>query len=322
MKSPRRQFILMAVVLTAGFVAPSAWSQAQRSINIVVPFNPGGPQDTVARIVAQQIGRAQSRSIVIENRPGAATTIGTEAVSHATPDGNTLLENGDVLLQTPYFRKVNYDPLTAFVPICSLARFLPIIVVGNESSYRTLGDLLEAARAKPGEVTFATFGPATAEQIAYEMLKRAANINMTFVPYPGYAPAVSALLGGHVTTALVDYSASSQQLAGGNLRALATLSRSRVDALPQVPTIAELGYKQIESEHWSGVFAPAKTPKETISRLAGWFAAAIQVPEVRARLLDQGFYPVGICGDDFSAIVRKEYEDFGRTIRELNIKPE
>jgi tripartite-type tricarboxylate transporter receptor subunit TctC len=252
MKRPRCQFLQMAAVLITISVAPSyAWSQTPRSIHLVVPFNPGGPQDTVARIVAEQVARAQSRSIVIENRPGAATTIGTEAVSHATPDGNTLLVNGDVLLQTPYFRKVNYDPLIAFVPICSLARFLPILAVQNESPYRTLADLLEAARAKPGDMT-------SAEQIAFEMLKRAANINMTFVPYPGYAPAINALLGGHVTTALVDYSASAQQLAGGKLRALATLSRSRVEALPQVPTMAELGYKEIESEHWSGVFAPQR----------------------------------------------------------------
>jgi len=299
-----------------------AWSQAPRSINIVVPFNPGGPQDTVARIVAEQVGRAQSRSIVIENRPGAATTIGNEAVAHATPDGNTLLVNGGVLFETPYFRRVNYDPLTDFVPICSLARFLPIIVVNNESPYRTLSDLLKGARAKPGDVTFATFGPASAEQIAFEMLKRAADVKMTFIPYPGYAPAVSLLLGGHVTSALVDYSASAQQLAGGKLRALATLARTRVEALPDVPTMAELGYKEIEYEAWSGLFAPAKTPKEAIFQLAGWFAAAIQVPEVRARLIGQGFYPAGICGEDLSALVRKEYEDFGRTIRELNFKIE
>jgi tripartite-type tricarboxylate transporter receptor subunit TctC len=322
--SHRKQFLYLAAgALTITLIAPlSGWSQAPRSINLVVPFNPGGPQDTVARIVGQQVARAQNRSIVIENRPGAATTIGTEAVSHATPDGSTLLENGDVLFQTPFFRKVGYDPLTAFLPICILARFLPIVVVNNESTYHTLADLLEAARAKPADLTFATFGPATAEQVSFEMLKRSANVNMTFVPYPGYAPAVAVLLGGHVTVALVDYSASAQQLASGQLRALATLSRSRITALPQVPTIAELGYKGIQSEHWSGVFAPAKTPKETISQLVTWFEAAIQNAEIRARLAEQGFEPVGICGDEAKLMMSKEFEDFGRIMGELNLRPE
>jgi tripartite-type tricarboxylate transporter receptor subunit TctC len=301
-----------------------ARSQTSRSINIVVPFNPGGPQDTVARILAEQVGRAQGRTIVVENRPGAATAIGSEAVARAEPDGNTLLINGGrgALIYNPNVRKVNYDPLTSFEPICYLARFPTIIVVNGTSPYRTLTELLDDARARPGVLTFASFGPATAEQIVFETLKRASNVNMTFVPYPGYAPAVSVLLGEHVTSVLADYSASAQQLAAGKLRPLVTLSRTRIEALPDVPTMAEVGYKDIEYEAWSGLFAPAKTPKETISQLAGWFTAAIKVPALRERLLGQGFYPVGMCGADFSALIRKEYEEFTRASRELNFKAE
>jgi tripartite-type tricarboxylate transporter receptor subunit TctC len=323
----RRLFNCGIAATTIALVALScdgAWSQTSRSINIVVPFNPGGPQDTVARMLAEQVGRAQGRTIIIENRPGAATAIGTEAVARAEPDGNTLLINGGrgALIYTPNVRKVNYDPLTSFEPICYLARFPTIIVVNSTSPYRTLGDLLDDARAKPGALTLASFGPATAEQIVFETLKRASNVNMTFVPYPGYAPAVSVLLGEHVTSVLADYSASAQQLASGKLRALVTLSRTRIEALPDVPTMAELGYKDIEYEAWSGLFAPAKTPRETVSRLAGWFTAAIKMPELRERLVGQGFYPVGMCGADFSALIRKEYEEFGRASRELNFKAE
>jgi tripartite-type tricarboxylate transporter receptor subunit TctC len=259
-----------------------------------------------------------NRTIVIENRPGALAAIGSGAVSRAEPDGNTLLINGAAFLQTPHIRKVNYDALTSFEPICNLARFPTVILVNSASPYRALSDLLDAARARPGDL----IGPATAEQIAFEMLKRAANVNMTFVPYPGYAPAVSVLLGDHVTSVLADYSASAQQLAAGKLRALATLSRTRIEALPDVPTMAELGYKDIELDFWSGLFAPAKTPKETIAHLAGWFAAAIQMPDVRARLVGQGFYPVGICGSEFRTLVCKQYDEYGRAIRELNFKVE
>jgi tripartite-type tricarboxylate transporter receptor subunit TctC len=302
----------------------SARSQTSRSINIVVPFNPGGPQDTVARLLADQVGRAQGRTIVVENRPGASTGIGTEAVARAEPDGNTLLINGGKggLIFTPNVRKPNYDPLTSFEPICELARFPTIILVNSASTYHTLGDLLDAARAKPGALTLASFGPATAEQIVFDTLKRAADVNMTFVPYPGYAPAVSVLLGDHVTSVLADYSASAQQLAAGKLRALVTLSRTRIRALPDVPTMAESGYKDIEYEAWSGLFAPAKTSREAVAQLASWFSTALQVPAVRDRLVGQGFYPVGMCGADFSAVVRKEHEEYTRASRELNFKAE
>jgi tripartite-type tricarboxylate transporter receptor subunit TctC len=311
---------MVAALAVGTLTGNCAWSQTSRPITLVVPFNPGGPQDTVARLLAEQVSRMQGRTIVIENRPGASTAIGSESVSRAQPDGTSLLINGLPLLHTPYMRKVNYDPLTSFEPICSLARFPPVLLVSSASPYRTLADLLDAARAKPGNLTFASFGPATAEQVMFEMLKREANVNMTFVPYPGYAPAVSVLLGEHVTSVLADYSTAAQQLAAGKLRAVATFSPTRIDALPDVPTMAELGYTGIELDPWSGLFAPVNTPKETVTQLASWFGAAVQVPEVKAKLAGQGFYPAGVCGADFSALVHKQYADYGRAIRELNFK--
>lgn len=299
-----------------------ALSQVSKSITIVVPFAAGGPQDTVARLVAEQISKSRGQSLLIENRPGASSTIGTEAVARAAADGNTLLVNGVPFLQTPYLRKVSYDPLTNFEPICILARFPIILLVNEAAPYRTFSDFLTAARAKPGELALASFGPLTAEQIAVELLKRRANINMTFVPYPGYAPAVSGLLGGHVTSAIADYSASAQHLVAGKLRALATLSPARIQPLPGVPTMAELGYPGIELDLWSGLFAPANTPKDVLSRLTDWFTAAVQTPELSTKLISQGFYPVGVCGADFKALTQRQYEDYGRVIREIDLKPE
>jgi tripartite-type tricarboxylate transporter receptor subunit TctC len=145
---------------------------------------------------------------------------------------------------------------------------------------------------------------------------------MTFVPYPGGAAAVNALAGGHVTTALATYSTASGPLSAGQLRALASLSRTRIEALPDVPTAAESGYKDYEMDYWVGMLAPAKTPKEKVSQLAGWFTAALQAPELRAKLVPLGLHSVGVCGADFAALLQKQYDDFGRIIREANIKAE
>jgi tripartite-type tricarboxylate transporter receptor subunit TctC len=298
----------------------ASWSQTARTIKIVVLYAAGGGTDVLARLLAEQIGRAQGPTIVIENRAGAGGVIGAEAVSRAAPDGNTLLIMGPELVINPHLRKVNYDPLNSFEPICYLVRTPPLIVVNSASAYRTLADLLNAARARPGELTLASDGPGTAHHIEFETLKRAADANITFVPYSGVAPAVNALLGEHVTSMIANYPGVMEQVKVGTLRALATTLRTRIDLLPDVPTVAESGYKGYESEIWLGVVAPAKTPKQTISQLTDWFTAAMEVPEVRAKLAVLGFFPVGMCGADFGAFVRKQYDEYGRVIREAKIR--
>ena len=287
---------------------------------MVVAVQPGGSSDFLARVLGEEIGRARRLTVVIENRPGAGQIIATEAVSRAAPDGNTLLITSPTSIINPRLRKVNYDPVTSFEPICHLVNAPTVIAVNSATPYRTLADLLDAARAKPGNLTFA--GTVGVFYIAIEMLKRAANLNMTFVPYPGGAPSVTALLGEHVTSVFTDYPTLAEQLKAGKLRALATGSRTRSEALPDVPTVAEFGYKDYDVEQWLGVSAPAKTPKEIVSQLVGWFTAALQVPQVKAKLVIQGLYPVGICGADFGAFYRKQYDDYGRAIREANIKAE
>jgi tripartite-type tricarboxylate transporter receptor subunit TctC len=327
MKIPRRQFLHLAgvaaavAVLSVTLSGHGAWSQTSRTIKIVVPFAPGGATDTLARLLAEQISRAQGLTMAVGDRPGAGSVIGTEAVSRATPDGNTVLMIANSFVVNPNLKKLNYDPLISFEPICYLVGSPNVIVVNSASPYRTLSDLLSAARMKPGELTLASNGPATSQHIAFEMLKRAANVNMTFVPYSGNPPALNALLGEHVTSVLADYALVAEQLNAGKLRALATTARTRIEPLPDVPTVAE-GYTGYEVEVWNGLVAPAKTAKERVSQLAGWFTAAMQVPEVKAKLVVQGLYPVGICGVEFGAFLRKQYDDYGRVIREANIKAE
>jgi len=310
--------VSIALVAVSG---DHAYSQS-RTIRLIDPDPPGGLADLLARILAEEISRARWATIVVENRPGAASAIGTEAVARAAPDGATLLLNATPFVINPLLRKLNYDPLTSFTPICYLVNSPTVIAVNGAAPYRTLGDLIGAARAKPGELTLASIGPGTATHIAFEMLRSAAKVDMTFVPYPGTAPAVTALLGGHVTSYFGIYSVVSEQLKAGSLRALATAAPARIELLPHVPTVAEQGFPGYEVDIWFGVVAPAKTPQATVTQLASWFTAAMQAPDVRAKLVVQGMLPVATCGEPFGAHIRKQYEDFGRVIREANIKAE
>ena len=326
MKLPRRKFLQFVeaaaaavLVILTGHVA---WSQKTRAIKIVVPTAPGGTLDLVARLLGEQIGKAQGQTMVVEDRPGAGNVIGTEAVARAAPDGNTLLFNATDFVIHSHMRKVNYDPLTSFESICHLVNLPTVLVVNRVSPYHMLADLLNAARAMPGALTLAGFGPGSLYQIGFEILKRAANVDMTFVPYPGGPPVLNALLGEYVTSAIIGYSAVAEQLKAGKLRVLATASQTRIEPLSDVPTVAESGYKDYEINMWYGVVAPAKTPAERISQLASWFATAMKVPEVKAKFALQGLYPVGICGADFGALIRKQYDEYGRVIREANIKAE
>jgi tripartite-type tricarboxylate transporter receptor subunit TctC len=331
MKLLRRQFPRLAAraaalsvisMIAFALSGHGGWAQTARAIKIVVPLPPGGPADTLARLLVEQIGLAHGPTMWIENRPGASTVIGTEAVARAPPDGNTLLITAPAFLTTAHLRKLDYHPLTSFEPVCYLVNSPLLILVNSASPYRTLTDLINAARAKPGELTLAGTGPGSSTQIAFEMLKGAAKADIIFVPYPGDAPALTALLGGHVASAWVNYQVAAEHVRAGKLRALATPSRTRTDALPEVPTVAESGYQDVEVEFWNGLFAPAMTPKETVSQLAGWFTAALQAPELRAKLVARGFVPVGKCGADFTVLIRRQYDEFGRVIREANIKAE
>jgi len=310
---------LSALAIISAF-ASSAAAQETRSIRLILPFPPGGPADAMARIVAQHIGEGGGPPMVVESHPGAATEIGTAYVAHATPDGYTLgiISNSFVVL--PNVRKLSYDPLTDFTPICLLASFPPLIVVDTDSPYRTLGDFIAAAHAKPGTLTLGTIGPSTSSQLAFEMLKQAAKADITFVPFPGYTPAIQALLSHSVTAALADLSTLQGQLQTGKLRALATTSPARISLLPNVPTVIEAGYKEVSADFFGGVVAPAKTPKPMIDKLTGWFSAAIKDPKVEAKFKALGFFPGGACGGAYDTILRRDNNDYRRIIAEAHLK--
>lgn len=312
---------LIALSLALQFCAQAKAVDLPHVIKIVVPLPPGGAGDIVARLLAAEMSQANS-SLVIENRPGAGSIIGTQAVARAAPDGATLLINAPYLLIAPQVKKVAFDPLTSFEPVCYLVSSPGIIVVNASSPYRTLGDLLKAAKEKPGEITIASAGPATPQHLGIEQLKRLANVNLTYVPYPGGAPAITALLGSHITALLAEYAPLSDHIKAGTLRALATTSRSRIDALPDLPTVAEFGFKDFEVDLWWSVFAPANTAKDIVAALGRKFSAAVQAPQIKAKLTAQGFVPVADCGSGFRTLLRRQYDAYSRIIREAKIQTE
>ncbi len=279
-RNPGTVAALAFILLTLS--GATAWPQGGQTIRLILPFPPGGPADAMARLVAEQVGAAGGPTMVVESHPGAGTEIGTEYVFRSDPDGNTLgiISNSFVVL--PLIRKLNYDPFTDFAPICELASFPPLIVVNADSPYHTLADFINAAHARPGVLTLGTIGPATSTQLAFEMLKYKAKANITFVPFTGYTPAVQALLGKQITSAIADFSTLQGQIQTGKLRALATTARTRIASLPNVPTVAESAY-DVKQEFFGGVVAPAKTPKETIAKLTDLFKAALQAPTIKAK---------------------------------------
>ena len=299
-----------------------ASAQTSRTIKLVVPFAAGGGADILARIVGEQMGRAQGMTVIVENRPGAGTVIGTEAVARAEPDGSILLIGGNSFVINPNLRKVNYDPLASFEPVCLLSRQPNGIAVNSTSTYRTVADLINAARANPDKLTMGFNGPATSQHIGFEMFRRVAKVNMIPVPFAGAAPAVNSLMGGHVTSLFVSYAAATAQVQANKLRMLAVASRERIETLPELPTITEAGFGEVDEESWFGVVAPAKTSPERLSQLATLFSAALKAPEVKSKLAAQELYPVGTCGAEFGAYLRKQSNEYGRIIREANIKGE
>jgi tripartite-type tricarboxylate transporter receptor subunit TctC len=296
-----------------------AWSQT-RTIRIVVPFPAGGSADILARLLGEHIAKNQKQSVMIENRPGGGASIAYEAVARATPDGNTLVINGNSLVINPHLRQVSYDPITSFEPVCYLLSSPQVFVVRADSPYKTLAELVAGTKAHAGTLVFATVGPATTQHIGFEQFRQMSKIDVTYVPYPGGAPAMTALLGGHVQAVLTNYSEAVEQIHSGKVRALASASLKRIPPLPDVPTVHELGYKGYNVEVWFGVMAPAKTSREATAQLASWFQAALKAPELTPRLLKLGLYPVGTCLDDFAKHIRSQYDDYGRIIREAGIK--
>jgi tripartite-type tricarboxylate transporter receptor subunit TctC len=329
-KTSHSSFAALAAVVMLALSNQQVTAQAPtgKITRIVVPNPPGGPADILARLLADQIGRAQGPAMVIENRPGASSDIGTEIVARATPDGGTLLITNNNLVITKHIRpSLAFDPMTSFVPLCMLVKVPVVVVVNSVSPFGSLSDLLGAARARPGTLTVGAFGPASSPHIVEESFKRIAQVDWTYVPFSGDAPAVTALLGDHVTALVAAYSGVMEQVRSGRFRVLVTTGGERIPALPDVPTLGEYGvstpaasgFRDFDVSAWLGALAPAGTPQDVVTHLIALFMSALQAPELKAKLLSQGLYTDSTCGSAFAARLRNEFDYYGRIIREANI---
>jgi tripartite-type tricarboxylate transporter receptor subunit TctC len=306
-----------AFILITSVGGDSAWSQSTRTIKIVVTFPAKSGGDMLTRVIADQIGRQHGVNFVVENVDALK---GTEAVSRSAPDGNTLLVLNNNFTANPKLQKPPYDPLTSFIPICNLASGPVLIVVDAASPYRTLGDLLAGARDNPGQIVVAgTQGP---PQIAIELIKRATKVDMAYMVTTGGSAPMDALTSHRATAAVQLYINARDQLTTNKVRALAITSRDRKEILPDVPTVAESGLPGYAAEYWDGIYAPAGTPVDIVAQLAGWFGVAAATPETKATLTAQTYSPVGVCGAEFVTFIHKELEEYGRIVREANIKAE
>ena len=315
-----RRAALLCVVVVAALSGSVGGAFAQtRTVKLIVPYPPASGPDILSRLMAEQIGRSQSTTVVVENRPGGGTVIGTEAAARAAPDGTTVLLVANSFVVNPALKPQSYDVSGSFDPVCYLASTPMVLVVLASSPYKKLDDLLGAAREKPGALQMAA-APNSSLHVAYEVLKRSAKIDMTFVPFAGTAPAINSLMGGHVTAVFADYPTVVGHLKSGTLRALLTASPKRVPDLPDTPTFVQAGHVKHEADIFYGIVTPAKTPADGLKHLQDTFAAAIKAPDVQPKLALQGLFPVGLCGAPFGDYMRKMLSEYTRIAKEAGMK--
>lgn len=315
-----RATIVSAACLAAAMLALGIAGASAQTRRIIVPYTPGSGPDILARLMAEQIGAQNGPNMVVENRPGGGMVIGTEVAARAEPDGNTLLLVANAFVVNAALKRGNYDIAKSFDPVCQLAATPMVVVVQGSSPYKTIRELVDAAKQKPGQLSFASGGPATSLHIAIEVLRRATGIDVNYVPYGGSLPAINALMGGHVQAVVADYPTIVAQLQAGVLRGLATTAAKRVDALPNVPTLSESGITQYEDSIFYGVVAPAGMPAGTLKDLSGVLVTALKAPALQPRLAQQGLSPVGTCGAPFGAFLRTTVERYERVIKDANIR--
>src|SRR5438477_2284523 len=270
------------VVLSAISFDKASAGYPERIIKIVVPFAPGGGTDVIARTLAQEMARDLGQSVIIENKPGAGTIIGTQAVATSEPDGYTLLMGTFANAVNPnLYAKLAYDQHRDLAAVALVARSFNIVVVNPNSGIRSIADLIAAARSEPDKLSYGTFGTGTSAHLAGEFFKHMAKVNLTTVPYKGAAPAITDLIGGQIQVMFTTVASAASLIEGGQLRALAVTSAERSPAFPQLPTVSEAGVPGYDAEAWYGLFVPARTPADIIARLNRSAATAVQAEPFR-----------------------------------------
>jgi tripartite-type tricarboxylate transporter receptor subunit TctC len=322
-----RRFVSLLGAMLLGVTALGAAEAQQnypvRPIRLVVPSSPGGGTDITARIIAPRLSEYLGQQIVIENRAGAGTMIGGEVVARAAPDGYTLLMGISTLAINPaMYRKVPYDALTGFVPISQVVALPNMLVTHPSLPVKSVKELVSFARARPGQINFASAGVGTSPHLSMELFLSMAGVKMVHVPYKGSGQGVIDLLAGHVSVMTPSILTALGYARASRLRALGVTSAKRASGAPDVPTIAEAGVPGYEAVQWFGVLGPAGTPPAIVTRLHKEIVRTIRAPEISQKLVSDGADPVGSSPEEFAAFLRSETTKWARVAQEVGIKPE
>jgi tripartite-type tricarboxylate transporter receptor subunit TctC len=311
----------VASLLAAPFLTRA---QGAKPVRIVVPFTPGGSTDILARALAPKLSLALGQNVFVDNKPGAGGSLGAGEVAKAEPDGHTLLMGhiGTLGVNPSLYPKLGYDAVKSFAPVAYVARVPNVLVVNAASPFKTLKDLIDAARARPGQLTYSSGGNGSAAHITFESLKLRARIFVSHIPYRGTAPSITDVIGGQVDCTFTGAPTVIQHVRSGRLRALAVSSMQRLPALPDVPTVADSGYPGFEADQWYGIVAPAGTPAALVARLNAEINKALALPDVAQQLAAEGAVPVPGTPQSFGELIRKEIPRWAEVIKAGNVKPD
>lgn len=293
-----------------------------KSITLVVPYSAGGGADNAARIIAQGMEAVTGQTIVIENKPGASGSIGASAVARAKPDGYTVLYDASSFAINAVLRKLPYNADEDFIPVSQAVVVPNILVVATDSPYQSLADYIAAAKANPNGHTYASYGPGSLAQMAGELLKKEADIELVHVPYKGGAPAMVDVMGGHVEAYFANAASGLNYVTQGKLRALAVTSHERMDEIKDVPTMMESGISDFTVYEWNGFFVPKGTPDEVVNKLYEAVKATLGRPDVRERLSGLGLEPVGSSPAEFAKFIKSEQQRWEEVAKANNISVE
>jgi tripartite-type tricarboxylate transporter receptor subunit TctC len=320
----------MRFLLIAAFAAlaavPDNSARAQafpaKPVRIVVPFAPGGGVDVTARILAQRLTERVGQSFIVENRTGASGIIGTEYVVRSAPDGYTLLVGSQTTQAVvPALYKVNYDAARDFAPVTLIATSPLLIVVHPSLPVRSVKDLIALAKSRPGQLTFGAASGGT-PHMAGELFKLVAGVDMLFVPYKGEGPAIADAMGGQISLVFSNLPVALPQARGGRLLGIAVTSPQRVSTAPEIPTVSESGLPGFEAATWFGLFAPAATPRDIVTKLNAESVSALNVPEVKDRMAGQGLFVVANTPEQFSAFLKTEIPRWAKVVKDAGVKPQ
>jgi tripartite-type tricarboxylate transporter receptor subunit TctC len=323
-KSPRRRFLRLAAG-AAALSAATRFALAQayplRPVRVIVPFAPGGPTDVCARLIAQKLSERLGKQFYVENVAGAGGNIGTGQAARAAADGYTILisVNSHVINPTLY-DKVPYDPFKDFAAVTLAVAFASALSVNPAVPANSVKELVTLVKGNPGKYSFASPGFGTPSHLLGEQFRVAAGLDLVHVPYGGSGPAVTAAVAGDTPMAFAALSAAAPLVKDGKLRALAVMSRNRAQVLPDLPTIADAGYPDLDGDGWVGVQVPAGTPPDIVALLQHEIVAIIALPDMKQRLSALGFDPVGSTGEEFATQMRLEMEKWARVIRAAHLK--